>query len=480
MSKQNLKEEKKIFVLDTNVLITDPKAFLNMGEHDVIIPLVVITELDKLKNRSTAPLVSMSARQVSANLDKFFGPDLYKDGVSLGEGKGKLSIFILKELNQDVKKIFKEDSPDNRIISVALSVRDKVVRQEKKMKAKKKKVNPTTVVLVTNDNNLRFKAGAFGLQVEKYRNKSIRDVNSLYSGVTEIKLSSELIAEMYTMGSLPYDNVVKFLGKKAPIPHPNEFFIIDDQESKIDKNRKDADENEKDKLLARFYENSLHKIDNGHMVYGNIKVRNNEQRLAMNALLDPKISIVTLSGIAGTGKTLLAIGAALQQSDQYEQILITRAPDAVDGREIGFLPGDATEKIGPYLQGVYDNIKFLKSACTNGAKEKLEKIITDKEKLVVENEGVIRGRSLINTIFIVDETQNLSYLEVLTLVTRIGTNSKIIFIGDLTQIDNKYLDATNSGLALLIDGFKYYEDAAHINLVKGERSKLAEWAATHL
>jgi PhoH-like ATPase len=474
MSKQNAKtEEKKIFVLDTNVLITDPKAFLNMGEHDVVIPLVVITELDKLKNRSTAPLVSMSARQVSANLDKFFGPDLYKDGVSLGEGKGKLFIFILKELNQDVKKIFKEDTPDNRIISVALSVRDNIAREEKKLKAKKKKVNPTTVVLVTNDNNLRFKAGAFNIQVEKYRNKSIRDINSLYSGVTEIKLSSELIAEMCTRGTLSYDKVIKFLGKKAPIPHPNEFFIIDYEEG-------EANENQKEKILSRFYENDLHMIDNGHKVYGNISVRNYEQRLAMNALLDPKISIVTLSGIAGTGKTLLAIGAALQQSDQYEQILITRAPDAVDGREIGFLPGDATEKIGPYLQGIYDNIKFLKSACTNGAKEKLEKIITDKEKLVVENEGVIRGRSLINTIFIVDETQNLSYLEVLTLVTRIGTNSKIIFIGDLTQIDNKYLDATNSGLALLIDGFKYYEDAAHINLVKGERSKLAEWAATHL
>jgi len=478
MSKQNskTKEDKKIFVLDTNVLIMDPSAFLHMGEHDVVIPLVVITELDKLKNRSASPSVSVSARQVSANLDKFFGPDLYKDGISLGEGKGKLSIFNLKELNPDVRKMFKEDTPDNRIISVALKVREKISREENGLKQKKIKFVHKSVILVTNDNNLRFKAGAFGLQVEKYRNNAINDINLLYSGVSKIYLSSELIAELYdtnNVNGLPYSKVEQFLGQKTPKPHPYEFFVILDEKEK----KCVFDENE-ERHLSYFFEKHLHVIDNGYKVYGSVSIRNEEQRLAMNMLLNPHINLVTLSGPAGTGKTLLAIGAAIEQADAFDHILIAKPIVALSEKDNGFLPGDMIEKVRPYMQSIYDNINFLKNACKNGTKDKLEKVLS--EKIVVEPLAYIRGRTYANTILIVDEAQNLSPLEMKTIVTRMGENSKVIFTGDIYQIDDKYLDSTNNGLTYLIEKAKYYEHAAHIDLVKGERSELAEWGGKNL
>ena len=471
MSKQT-KEGKKIFVLDTNVLIMDPSAFLHMGEHDVVIPLVVITELDKLKNK---PSASTSARQVSANLDKFFGPDLYKDGISLGEGKGNLSIFNLRELDSDVRKMFKEDSPDNRIISVALKVREKISREENGMKSQKmKRFSHTSVVLVTNDNNLRFKAGAFGLQVEKYRNNAINDINLLYSGVSKIYLTSELIAKLYDkQDGLPYDKVEELLGHNAPKPHPYEFFVILDEKEK----KHVYNENE-ERHLSYFFEKYLHPINNGHKVYGSVSIRNEEQRLAMNMLLNPHINLVTLSGPAGTGKTLLAIGAAIEQADAYDHILIAKPIVALSEKDNGFLPGDMIEKVRPYMQSIYDNINFLKNACKNGTKDKLEKVLS--EKIVVEPLAYIRGRTYANTILIVDEAQNLSPLEVKTIVTRMGENSKVIFTGDIYQIDDKYLDSTNNGLTYLIEKAKNYECAAHINLVKGERSSLAEWGGKNL
>lgn len=370
--------------------------------------------------------------------------------------------------------MFKEDTPDNRIISVALSVREKISREEHKMKDQRRKVDTKSVILVTNDNNLRFKAGAFGLHVEKYRNNAINDINSLYSGVERITLNNELVAGMYdgckktyeieTHNGLSYDKVIEILGSEVPTPHPNEFFIITDENG--------------ENHLSYFDNNYLYKVNNGYKVYGDVSTRNEEQRLAMNMLLNPNVNLVTLSGPAGTGKTLLAIAAAIQQADQFDQILIAKPIVALSEKDIGFLPGDAEDKVLPYMQSIYDNINFLKSSCKNGVKTKLEKVLS--EKIVVQPLAYIRGRTFVKGILIVDEAQNLSPLEMKTIVTRMGENSKLIFTGDIYQIDDKYLDATNNGLTYLIEKAKSYEYAAHIDLVKGERSSLAEWGGKNL
>lgn len=454
--------QKKIFVLDTNVLIMDPTAFMHMGEHDVVIPLVVVEEIDKLKNKGTS--VSSSARQVSANLDAYFGPDLYKDGVSLGDGKGKLSIYNLKELHADVRRMFREDSPDNRIISSAMFVKEKASHEANKKKKNQKRVIPTPVVFVSNDTNLRFKAGALGLDVEKYRNNAIDDVNSLYSGVQTINLNAELLSLMFSEGKVPYEKVREFLANSTPEPHSYEFFVIPGGDKKT---------------FSYFRGGNLYPIFNGDKVYGSVSTRNDEQKLAMNILLNPDVNLVTLSGPAGTGKTLLAIAAAMQQADQFDQILITKPIVALSEKDNGFLPGDMIDKVRPYMQSLYDNINFLKSSCKNGEKAKIEKLL-ESSTLLIEPLAYIRGRTYANTILIVDEAQNLSPLEVKTIVTRMGENSKIIFTGDIYQIDDKYLDATNNGLTYLIEKAKNYEHAAHIDLVKGERSELAEWGGKNL
>jgi len=460
--------QKKIFVLDTNVSIIDPNAFMHMGEHDVVIPLAVIGEFDKLKIKKDS--VAASARQASANLDAYFSPDLYKDGVSLGSGKGKLSIFIVRELHPEVRRIFKEDTPDNRIISAAMFVKEKVSREANKKRKQKKRVESTTVVFLSNDVNLRFKAGALGLDVEKYFNNAIDDVDLLYSGVETVGLNTELVAKIFNEEKVSYDEVRNFLGDRAPEPHPYEFFIIPGGEGK--------------KTFSYFLDGYLYPIINGDKVYGSISPRNDEQRLAMNILLNPDINLVTLSGPAGTGKTLLAIGAAFQLINKSEkafnQILITKPIVALSEKDNGFLPGDMIEKVQPYMQSLYDNVKFLSNSCKDVDKSKIEKLILDRERFSIEPLAYIRGRTYANTILIVDEAQNLSPLEVKTIVTRMGENSKIIFTGDIYQIDDKYLDSTNNGLTYLIEKAKDYKHAAHIDLVKGERSALAEWGGKNL
>ena len=455
---------KKIFIIDTNVLIVDPTVFLHMGEHNVVIPLVVIEEVDKLKNKGTS--VAASARQVSANLDSYLGPDLYKDGVSLGPGKGKLSIQNVKQLHPEVKHMFREDTPDNRILSLVLSVKEAVAREENKKKRQKKKIVPTSVIFVSNDINLRFKAGALGIQVEKYRNNAIDDVNTIYSGIEYISLNAELVAKMYSDGKVSYQEVIDFMGDNfTPEPYPYEFFVIPGE----------ADQ----KVFSYYHEGFLYPIINGNKVYGDVTPRNDEQRLAMNILLNPDVNLVTLSGPAGTGKTLLAIAAAMQQADLFGQILISKPIVALSDKDNGFLPGDMLEKVQPYMQSLYDNINFLKASCKNGDKTKLERL-TESSKLLVEPLAYIRGRTYANTILIVDEAQNLSPLEIKTIVTRMGENSKVIFTGDIYQIDDKYLDSTNNGLTYLIEKAKFYENAAHIDLRKGERSALAECGGKNL
>lgn len=455
---------KKVFVLDTNVLIQDPMAFMRMGEHDVVIPLVVITEVDKVKNKGNS--VSPMARQVSANLDVHFGPELYKTGVPLGEGKGNLSIFIVRELHSEVRKIFKEDSPDNRIISAALLLKEKVSREENKKKNQKKKVNSVSVVFVSNDINLRFKAAALGLTVEKYRHDAIDDASSLYPGVEQVKLSDETVSSLYQREGLKYSIIEEMFGADAPVPYPNEFFIIEGKAG--------------ERHLAYYSDDALYAVDSGcKKIYNTVTTRNDEQQLAMHALLDPNVSLVTLSGPAGTGKTLLAIGSAIQQSDKFDQILISKPIVALSEKDNGFLPGDMIEKVMPYMQSLNDNINFLKATHKDVGRSKVDTLL-DTKKILIEPLAYIRGRTYANTILIIDEAQNLNPLEVKTIVTRMGENSKVIFTGDIYQIDDRFLDSTNNGLTYLIERSKDCDFSAHINLVKGERSALAEWGGQNL
>lgn len=472
-------KETKIFVLDTNILLADPFAFKKMGEHDVVIPLTVICELDKIKSMHDS--IAVNARQVSANLDAYFGPELYKGGVSLGDGRGKLSIINVKELHPEVKRSLRDDIPDHRIISAALKVKERV-EKEANGKNQKKKVMPPTIVLISNDNNMRLKAGSFGLAAEKYRNVSVTDMDSIYSGVQNITLSSELTAELQQYGALPYEKVRECLGVQAPEPHINEFFIIRNKSEETDESEETVDNEDPSKnIYASFCEDSLILIrEVSTKVYGQVNTRNAEQMLGMKALLDPKISLVTLSGSAGTGKTLMAIGAAFRQLSQFDQILISKPIVPLSGYDNGALPGDAIEKVLPYMNSLYDNINFLKSHGRKVDTDKIEQAIKAK-KIMVEPLAYIRGRTYPEkTLFILDEAQNLTPHDIKTLITRMGDNSKIIFTGDVYQIDNPHLDASNNGFSVLIERSKDLDRAAHINLVKGERSTLAEWGSKNL
>lgn len=380
----------------------------------------------------------------------------------MGPKKGKLSIYFLRELNTEVKKVLKEDSIDNRIISVALNL-------------KNKKNQTKEVILVSNDTNVRFKAASFGLKVESYQNDRVESLDEIYKGVVTVNSDeSELNSLINIIYDTKEDVSIELLTPFVTTDIlPNQYLIL---ESTFNPSNKRS-------ALCRVTEdgNKIKRVE-GKKVYGRIEARNVEQKFAMDALLDKSLSLVTITGSAGTGKTLLAIAAAIEQANNYNQIFVARPIVAMSNKDLGYLPGDVQAKISPYMQPIWDNINFIKQASGGEQKKCSTKIddLIETQKIIIEALAYIRGRTIPKSVFIVDEAQNLTPNEIKTLITRMGEGSKIVFTGDINQIDHPYLDAYSNGLTYLVEKSKNYSKAAHIKLEKGERSDLSDWAAKNL
>ncbi len=437
---------KKIFILDTNVLLHDHKCIYNLEENDVIIPIVVLEELDKFKKGND--LINFQAREFARSMDKLAGEKLFKDGISLGSGLGKLFVATGKPTPEEMKESFNENTADHRILAIALHIKAKFPRRQS--------------ILITKDINLRLKAKSLGLKSEDYENDKVKDIDILNHGVKiHEDFDKELIESLYQHQGIP----VSQFPDEEDLP-PNQYFVLRNGNQSA--------------LAFNDAASGLIKRVEKHSAYG-IEPRNAEQTFSLDALLNPDIRLVSLSGKAGTGKTLLALAAALQQHQMYSQILLARPIVPLANRDLGFLPGDVNEKIGPYMQPLFDNLGVIKSRFKPTSKEvnRLDEMVKN-EQLLITPLAYIRGRSLSDAYFIIDEAQNLTPHEVKTIITRAGEGSKLIFTGDVEQIDSPYLDMMSNGLAYLTDKMRGQELFAHINLIKGERSDLAELASNLL
>lgn len=440
-------KEKKIFVIDTNVLLHDYQSIYNFQENDVVIPITVLEELDKFKKGND--LINFHAREFTRELDKLSGDSLFNGGISLGKGKGKLSIETGKPFSKQVQDSFPENTPDHRILSIAEYIN--------------RNNSGKTVVLITKDINLRMKAKSIGILAQDYENDKVENIEEIYKGISILEgLDDKLISKLYENSEgIQVDEI-----KISPEPVPNQYYILKGSSSSAL-----AHYDATNKLLDRVLKQKTYGID----------PRNAEQTFALDALLRTETQLVSLTGKAGTGKTLLALAAAIQQRQKYTQIFLARPIVPLANRDIGFLPGDVKEKIGPYMQPLFDNLTVIKNKFAATSKEymKIEEMLNN-EKLIITPLAYIRGRSLSNVFFIVDEAQNLTPHEVKTIITRAGEGTKMIFTGDIEQIDSPYLDRTSNGLSYLTDKMLGQDIFAHVNLIKGERSYLADLASNLL
>ena len=438
---------KKNFVLDTNVILHDYKCIENFQENDIYLPIVVLEELDKFKKGSDQ--INYNAREFVRELDALTSKDLFLKGASLGPGKGTLFVVTGDKYQEKIYQSFPEKTPDHRILSCALYVADK----DRKIKT----------ILVTKDVNLRMKARSLGIEVEDYINDKVVNVDIFERAQdTYENIDPDLIDQMY---SSPEGADADKFDFKSKID-PNECFIL---------------KSVRNTVLARYNPSTgkFKKVDKGSN-YG-ITPRNAEQSFAFEVLNDPNIKLVGLTGKAGTGKTLLALASALKQIHVYKQILLARPIVALANKDLGFLPGDEKQKVAPYMQPLFDNLNVIKGQFPPGNAD--ARAIDDLQKngqLVIEALAFIRGRSLSDTFCIIDEAQNLTPHEIKTIITRAGEGTKMVFTGDIQQIDSPYLDAQSNGLAYMVDKMKGQDIFAHINLIKGERSQLSELASNLL
>ncbi len=440
----------KTFIIDTNVMLHDPTCINQFQENDIVIPLAAIEELDHFKRGSQ--VINLNARQFARTLDSLTGNAIFNGGVSLGKGKGKVKIAIFKGISKEIQNVFKEDNVDHRILSAAYD-----------LYTKSKGKSP--VILVTKDVNLRMKAKALGIPAEDYTTDRVVNADELYSGKDFVENFDDTTLQHFY--APPYEVPAKGIMKKIKKEFvPNKYFIMRNSNRSVLS------------VLDSEMEN-FRKIDK-QTVYG-IKPRNAEQTFAIDALINNDIPLVTLTGKAGTGKTLLALASALAVRKSYRQIYIARPVVPLSNKDIGFLPGDVESKLAPYMQPLWDNLKVIQDQFpeTDKNHQAINSMIKE-DKLVIEPLSYIRGRSLQRIYFIVDEAQNLTPHEIKTIITRAGEGAKLVLTGDIYQIDHPYLDAESNGLSYLIDHFKGQKLYAHINLEKGERSELAELASNLL
>ncbi|OCW92713.1 phosphate starvation-inducible protein PhoH [Macellibacteroides sp. HH-ZS] len=438
---------KKNFVLDTNVILHDYKCIENFQENDIYLPIVVLEELDKFKKGSDQ--INYNAREFVRELDLLTSNDLFLKGASLGPGKGTLYIVTGDKYQEKIALSFPEKTPDHRILSSTLFIAEK---------------NPKVrTILVTKDVNLRMKGRSLGIEVEDYITDKVVNVD-IFERAQEVyeNVDPDLIDKIY---ATPEGVNADLLDFKVTL-EPNDCFIL---------------RSVRNSVLARYnpYTEKIKKVDKTPS-YG-IVPRNAEQSFALEILNDPNIKLVALTGKAGTGKTLLALASALKQADMFKQILLARPIVALANKDLGFLPGDEKQKIAPYMQPLFDNLNVIKTQLTPGSPD-IRRIddLHKNNQLVIEALAFIRGRSLSETFCIIDEAQNLTPHEVKTIITRAGEGTRMVFTGDIQQIDSPYLDAQSNGLAYMVDKMKGQELFAHINLIKGERSELSELASNLL
>lgn len=439
---------KKIFVLDTSVILFNHNSLLSFAEHDVVIPITVLEELDNFKKGNETK--NFEAREFIRLLDKIsIDKDITQWMALPGENKGNFKIVLNTDgLKSNANKLFNNISMDNKIINAALKMKEEEPKKP--------------VILVTKDINLRLKAKAVGLNAEDFETGKVQDTESFSAGIQHVDdFNQDIIERLYNEHHVPLEDVEIFLEIK-----PNQYYILKGTNSSV---------------LAYYnpFEKQLEQVSK-QRCYG-IQPRNAEQTFAMHAILNPNIKLVAIHGVAGTGKTLIALAAALEQRRNFKQIYLARPIVPLSNKDIGYLPGDIKSKIDPYMQPLWDNLKFIQYQYNESEPE--YKHITqmlESEKLMITPLAYIRGRSLSDVIFIVDEAQNLTPHEIKTIITRAGENSKFIFTGDIKQIDTPYLDELSNGLSYMVDRIQGEDIFSHIQLVKGERSELANLANERL
>ena len=433
---------KKTYALDTNVPLTDPKSFFAFENNDILVPFKVLEELDKHKKRLDG--VGRNARESIRILDSLREKGSLHKGVRIERGMGILRVATLREEGIDECPMLDLNEADNEIVCCVI--------QEQNLTPRRKHI------MVSRDINMRVKCDALNIPTEDYvKTKIVKNTSEIFTGFSTVLVDDETIEQYYAGEEIILDNEIHY--------YANQYLMLV------------SNANEKKTALSRFMRKNapLQRLRTGEKakIFGGLTPRNKEQAFALDLLLDAKVSLVSLIGKAGTGKTLTAIAAGLEQvleTKKYKKLIVSR-PVTPMGRDIGFLPGTLEEKMMPWLAPVQDNLETLLAGKENF------KMYQEKGIIEIEALTYIRGRSINNAFIVIDEAQNLTMHEIKTIITRVGNDTKIVLIGDIEQIDNDYTDETSNGLAYAVEKFKNYEISGHVSLKKGERSKIATLAS---